>query len=55
MEKVTFFNLLGQAVKQIAVHDTHAVINISDLHSGLYLLKITAKDGRQTVKKIIKE
>jgi hypothetical protein len=55
MENVTFFNLLGQAVKQIAVHDTRAVINISDLHSGLYLLKITAKNGRQTVKKIIKE
>jgi hypothetical protein len=37
------------------INNTHATLNIETLHSGLYFIKITTEDGRQQMKKIVKQ
>ncbi len=52
LEKVEIYSLQGTLMKKIT--RTMDQINIEDLSSGLYLLKIYAKEGMTTVKKLAK-
>jgi hypothetical protein len=47
-------NELGQLVFSKKLNSKSKKINVSKLKSGVYLMRITFKDGHQTVKKIIK-
>ncbi len=50
-----FFNLLGQRVKSVTLKSGNAVINLSELRSQAYIIRFTDQNGKQIVKKIIKE
>ena len=51
MVKVTLFNLLGQAVKEVnANHATECQIDVNTLPQGMYLLKVDTKEGSSTQK-----
>ena len=53
MENVAVFNVLGQQVKTFEIGDTTASINIEDLSSGQYFIKIQSENATET-RKIIK-
>ncbi len=48
-------NILGKTVKQISVDSDYVKLNVSDLLSGVYLLKISDKSGNVTVKSFVKK
>ena len=51
MVKVTLFNLLGQAVKEVNTnHATECQIDVNTLPQGMYLLKVDTKEGSSTQK-----
>ena len=54
ISKVQVTNLLGQVVLEKAVNTTNGQINVSNLASGTYLVKITSEDLVKTIK-VIKE
>ncbi|MCF6306362.1 MAG: glycoside hydrolase family 9 protein [Flavobacteriaceae bacterium] len=51
LEKAFIYNQLGQQVKEITTNE----VNISNLHKGIYFVKITLQSGEITVKKVIKK
>ncbi|QNM86714.1 T9SS type A sorting domain-containing protein [Polaribacter pectinis] len=50
IDKVSVYNILGKAVKTISVNDTSKNIDISDLNSGIYLIKFTVNNAVGTSK-----
>ena len=54
IEKIAVYNLLGQAVLEVEPHNLNAVLNLSNLSSGTYVLRATVADAVSTFK-IIKE
>lgn len=54
IDKATVFNLLGQQVKTVDVNNSKTELNVCDLESGIYLVKITS-GSKQISKKFIKE
>ncbi|WP_250434196.1 T9SS type A sorting domain-containing protein [Hanstruepera flava] len=50
-KSVVIYNMLGAQVKQA---NQASQIDISDLNSGIYLVKVTDSEGRDVVKRIIK-
>ncbi len=46
VEKITIFNVAGQFIKSVVIEDSHAKIDVSDLSTGTYLLKV--KDSKGT-------
>jgi mannan endo-1,4-beta-mannosidase len=51
IQTVTIFNQLGMPVKQIKLQSNNAVISLSSLPSGIYLLKADAHDAVKILKK----
>ncbi|THD31473.1 T9SS type A sorting domain-containing protein [uncultured Flavobacterium sp.] len=54
ISNVKIFNLLGQNMASKTINDTNGKIDMSDLPSGTYLVKITA-DGETKAVKVIKQ
>ncbi|QOD60889.1 T9SS type A sorting domain-containing protein [Polaribacter haliotis] len=50
IDKVSVYNILGKTVKTISVNDTSKNIDISDLNSGIYLIKFTVNNAVGTAK-----
>ncbi|MDY2587683.1 PQQ-dependent sugar dehydrogenase [Winogradskyella aquimaris] len=52
---ITIYNVRGQLMKSIptATDDTLSTINISDLNSGFYFLKIDSEDGKSVIQKFV--
>jgi hypothetical protein len=48
------YNSLGQPVKQFAVGSSQMTIDISDLESGIYILKLQKTNGSLTSKQFVK-
>ncbi|OYQ32214.1 alpha-amylase [Flavobacterium cyanobacteriorum] len=54
-EKVEIYTLTGQMVKAFGANAAYAVYNVSDLSSGLYLVKITDSNNRESTLKLIRK
>ena len=54
ISKVVVVNLLGQKVVEFQSNTTHTTLNLSELPSGTYLVKVISGDSIKTIK-IIKE
>ncbi|MDI9320575.1 MAG: T9SS type A sorting domain-containing protein [Phycisphaerales bacterium] len=52
---IALFDISGKLVKQEEVHTNNMSIDIKDLASGLYQLRITCKDGRTGTAQVKKE
>ncbi len=50
IDSVEIFNLLGQRVSVKAVNQNALELNVSDLPSGTYLVKVNAQGGSETLK-----
>ncbi|MDR0801260.1 T9SS type A sorting domain-containing protein [Fluviicola sp.] len=54
ISKVELYKLSGELMLDQSVNDTSSEINISDLNSGMYLMKVYGKDGSVSVQRIMK-
>jgi uncharacterized repeat protein (TIGR01451 family) len=54
METIEIVSVVGQKIKSAKVDDLHAQIDLSDLSSGIYFVKVSSGNQEKTVK-IIKE
>lgn len=54
IKKITFYNLLGQAIKSIPVNKNELKIDISEFAKNIYFLEVLTSDNKRFVKKIIK-
>ena len=52
-ETITITNLVGQIVKEITVTNSTATINISDLNSGVYFVKLAKQNETATIKLVV--
>jgi len=50
LEKVIFYNQLGQKIKEVTSNE----VDVSKLSNGIYFVKITSESGKTATKKIIK-
>ncbi|MGB0980819.1 MAG: T9SS type A sorting domain-containing protein [Winogradskyella sp.] len=50
-----FYNILGKRVKQVSVKNGDSTIDISDLTAQIYVVRFTNNEGKQVLKKIVKE
>ena len=50
---ISFITVHGQTVKTIRSDNSSETINIKNLENGLYLMKLSAKNGRVWIKKLI--
>ena len=53
IEKIDVFNMQGQAVLSVSTHDVTTVLGVSNLNSGLYLVRITDVFGNSWLDKLI--
>lgn len=51
---IEIINVLGERVKFIQIDSKESVIDIEDLASGIYMVKVSGKEGVSSVKKLIK-
>jgi hypothetical protein len=54
IQKVQVINLIGQQVKFQELNSTSGSVNLSNLPSGAYLVKVITENGEKTIK-VIKE
>ncbi|WP_179353237.1 T9SS type A sorting domain-containing protein [Winogradskyella vidalii] len=54
MDTIKFYNVLGKEVLVVNPKSNNSIIDISNLKSGIYIVKLTA-DGKTTSTKLIKE
>ncbi len=54
LKSVKVYNLLGQKVHEHSLNDSQASIDLSNLHSGNYILKAQSESGQKTIK-IVKQ
>ncbi len=52
---VTLFNLLGQEVKTVTIGDTRGQLDISNLQTGMYVMKVWFNDNQFGTYSLIKE
>lgn len=52
---VEVYSITGQVVKSFKGGDALTVFNVNDLNAGIYLVKITDSNNRQSTKKLIKK
>jgi hypothetical protein len=45
MHQVNIFNLRGQTIKSIALDKKECLLQINDLPSGMYILKVNSSTG----------
>ena len=53
INNIEIYNVLGQTVMRMSVEDTSAEINVSNLNSGIYLIKYEI-NNRTSTKKFVK-
>jgi hypothetical protein len=53
LDSVQIFNILGQEVKNINAASTKSIIDIQDLDTGIYFVKVTSSN-ETTVLQLIK-
>lgn len=53
IDEVSLYNLLGQQIKNVSLKQLKGRINVSDLQSGIYIMKVNI-DGKQKSYKVIK-
>ena len=54
VKTVALFDVYGKLVRTETVTDIPARVNVSDLRAGVYLLRVTAADGKEYHQKIVK-
>ena len=54
VQTVALFDVYGKLVRTETVTDSPARVNVSDLRAGVYLLRVTAADGKEYWQKIVK-
>ena len=54
MRTIEVFDVYGKLVRTETVTDSPARVNVSDLRAGVYLLRVTAADGKEYHRKIVK-
>ncbi|MDR1974358.1 MAG: T9SS type A sorting domain-containing protein [Bacteroidales bacterium] len=54
MERVEILNIAGKVLKRVAVNDNIASVSVTDLPSGMYLVRVSTKDNSITKKVIVK-
>jgi hypothetical protein len=54
LQSVIIYNVLGQKVYEIIINDTSAILDLSNLKTGNYLVKIDAETGQKVIR-IVKE
>jgi len=54
INKIVLCNLVGQTVKSFTIESREKTIDLSDVSSGNYLIKIQLTDGTISTQKIIK-
>ncbi|MBQ1819273.1 MAG: T9SS type A sorting domain-containing protein, partial [Bacteroidales bacterium] len=54
MRTIEVFDVYGKLVRTETVTDSPARVNVSDLRAGVYLLRVTAADGKEYHQKIVK-
>lgn len=52
---IAVYNATGQCVKQIVALGSKAVIDVSTLSNGIYMVRLTGKDGRHGISKFVKQ
>jgi hypothetical protein len=52
---IAVYNATGQCVLRTVTSSSKAVMDVSSLSDGIYMLRLTGKDGRQGVSKFIKQ
>lgn len=52
---VEVYSITGQVVKSFKGGDALTIFNVNDLNAGIYLVKITDSNNRQSTKKLIKK
>jgi hypothetical protein len=55
IKEVKLFDLHGKTVKEQSIHNTHGILFMDDLPSGMYVLKIICDKGESLYKKIVKQ
>jgi para-nitrobenzyl esterase len=52
---ISVLNMLGQEITtaQMVAGENRVMINTSDFNSGIYMVKLTSKDGKEAIKKVI--
>lgn len=55
IEYISIYNITGQLVKQMAPVSNNSTINLEELVSGVYFVKLTTEEGAVSTRKIIKE
>jgi hypothetical protein len=54
LQSVIIYNVLGQKVYEKIINDTSAILDLSNLKTGNYLVKIDAETGQKVIR-IVKE
>ena len=54
LTNISIFNLLGQEIKSFKPNTTNYIVDLTDLETGVYFVKVTA-NNKQSSKKIIKQ
>jgi hypothetical protein len=52
---IAVYNTTGQCVVQTTAPGDKAVIDVSNLSNGIYIVRLTGKDGRQGISKFVKQ
>ena len=55
LDQIEVFNLLGQKVITEKINNTNAKLNLSNLQSASYILRVTTQDGEVGMYKLLKE
>ena len=55
MASVEIISTKGQRVNRYLVNNTASSLNLSDLNKGIYLIRVTFRDGSRQTRKIVKE
>lgn len=55
LRQVEVFDVLGQKLNAQEVNSGHAVFSLQDSPAGLYLVKVTDQEGKQFVRKVVKQ
>jgi hypothetical protein len=55
LDNIKFYDVIGKLVKSVNVNSTHnkTQLNLEDLNSGIYLVKVTSINGKTTLKKLV--
>jgi hypothetical protein len=54
-ESVQIYDVKGRVVKDVIVNQNSSQLNVADLESGVYMIKIVTDQGLSTTKKFIKQ